>query len=73
MVVLVPVPVVPPGLIVQVPEAGSPFRTTLPVATVHVGGVIVPTVGALGEVGFDTIAEPLGVDVQPFAVIWKFV
>jgi hypothetical protein len=38
--VLVPVPVfVPPGVLVnvQVPVAGKPFRTTLPVATVQVG------------------------------------
>ena len=41
IVVLVPVPavVVPPGDLVkvQVPEAGKPFKTTLPVATVQVG------------------------------------
>jgi hypothetical protein len=41
IVILVPEPVVVtlPGLrvIVQVPEAGSPFRTTLPVATEQVG------------------------------------
>ena len=38
-------PVIPPGLIVQVP-AGRPLSTTLPVATAQVGWVIVPTVGA---------------------------
>ena len=41
IVVLVPVPVVvvPPGerVSVHVPEAGKPERTTLPVATEHVG------------------------------------
>ena len=41
IVVLVPLPVtvVPPGLlvIVQVPVAGNPFKTTLPVASVQVG------------------------------------
>ena len=41
IVVLVPVPVVvvPPGerVIVQVPLAGNSERTTLPVATAHVG------------------------------------
>ena len=41
IVVVVPVPavVVPPGFLVkvQVPEAGNPFRTTLPVATVQEG------------------------------------
>ena len=49
MVVLVPVPVevVPPGVLVkvQVPVAGKPFKTTLPVATAHVGCVMLPTVG----------------------------
>lgn len=35
---------------VQVP-AGNPFRTTLPVATVHVGCVIKPKVGAVGVAG----------------------
>ncbi len=51
MVVVVPVPVIPPGLIVHVPLDGNPFKTTLPVATVHVGCVIVPTVGADGVAG----------------------
>jgi len=41
IVVVVPVPavVVPPGVLVkvQVPEAGKPFKTTLPVATMQVG------------------------------------
>jgi hypothetical protein len=32
-VVLVPVPVIVPGLRVQVPSAGKPLNTTLPVAT----------------------------------------
>ena len=31
IVVVVPVPVIAPGLIVHVPVAGSPFNTTLPV------------------------------------------
>ena len=50
IVLLVPVPVViiPPGLLVNVqfPDEGKPFKTTLPVATSHVGCVIVPIVGA---------------------------
>ena len=45
-----PDPVMFPGLIVQVP-AGNPFRTTLPVATVQVGCVIVPMTGADGVTG----------------------
>ena len=55
MVVLVPVPLVvaPPGLRVrvQLPEEGSPLSTTLPVATLHVGWVIVPTTGVPGVTG----------------------
>ena len=35
MVVVAPVTVMPPGFIVQLP-AGSPFSTTLPVATAQV-------------------------------------
>ena len=50
-VVPVPVWVAPPGLrvSVQVPVAGKPLSTTLPVATEQVGWVIVPTVGAEGS------------------------
>lgn len=50
MVLLVPVPAIAPGLSVQFP-AGNPFKTTLPLATVQVGWVIVPTVGADGVTG----------------------
>jgi hypothetical protein len=53
--VLVPVPdvVFPPGvrIRVQVPADGKPLRTTLPVDTVHVGGVMVPITGAEGVTG----------------------
>jgi hypothetical protein len=54
--ILVPVPVVVtlPGLrvIVHDPEAGSPPRTTLPVAIEQVGCVILPGTGAraIGEI-----------------------
>jgi len=36
--------IIPPGFLVnvQVPAAGKPFKTTLPVGTAHVGCVIVP-------------------------------
>jgi hypothetical protein len=47
IVVVAVLPVMAPGLIVQLP-AGKPFNTTLPVATVQEGCVIVPTVGAVG-------------------------
>ena len=45
--------VVPPGVFVKVqrPVAGKPLKTTLPVAKVHVGCVIVPTIGAVGMAG----------------------
>jgi len=51
-VVVDPVYVVPPGdlVMVQLPE-GRLLRTTLPVATVQVGWVILPTVGAVGVGG----------------------
>ena len=49
---LVPVPVVlmVPGyrISVQVPVAGNPESTTLPVVIVQEGAVIVPTAGAEG-------------------------
>lgn len=47
IVVPEPVPVIDPGLIVQLP-AGRPVNSTLPVARAHVGWVIVPTIGASG-------------------------
>ena len=50
-----PVPdvLIPPGepLIVHVPVVGRPLSTTLPVASVQVGGVIVPIDGADGVGG----------------------
>ena len=60
-VTVTPVPdlTIGPGLIVtvQVPVAGNPFNTTLPVATEHVGWVIVPTVGAVGTAGAALIVK----------------
>jgi len=50
MVVLVPVPAIAPGLMVQFP-AGKPFKVTLPVATVQEGCIITPTAGADGVAG----------------------
>ena len=60
--------VVPPGDLVKVhvPEAGNPFNTTVPVDIAHVGCVIVPTVGAVGDNGWAviiTLAE--AGDMQP--------
>ena len=51
IVLLVPVPVivVPSGNLdnVHVPVDGKLLKTTLPVATVHVGWVIIPTIGGV--------------------------
>ena len=74
MVVEVPVPVVfvPPGLrvSVQVPVAGRPLSTTLPVATVQVGWVMVPTVGAEGVAGCALITTfPEVTEVHPAALV----
>ena len=55
IVVDVPVPVIEPGFIVQVPLAGKSDKTTLPVEVEHVGCVIVPTVGVEGEPGSDKL------------------
>ncbi len=52
IVVLVPVPVIPPGLIFHDPVEGSPVNTTLPVAEEQEEGcVTVPTIGAVGAEG----------------------
>jgi protein involved in polysaccharide export with SLBB domain len=59
--------VVPPGdrVIVEFPD-GRLFSTTLPVATVHVGWVIVPIVGAVGVTGWALIVAFNETDeVQP--------
>jgi hypothetical protein len=72
--VLVPLPVVvtDPGVrvSVHVPVDGSPFNTTLPVATVHVGAVIVPTTGAdgvAGCAGINTLEEKT--EIQPASLV----
>jgi hypothetical protein len=74
IVVLVPVPVevIPPGLRVRVhvPVAGNPFRITLPVETVHVGDMVVPTEGAEGVVGCVFMINPVvAPEVQPTAFV----
>jgi len=53
VVIPVPVEVLPPGNLVSVhvPVDGKPFKTTLPVATVQFGWVIVPVKGAAGVSG----------------------
>lgn len=73
-VVLLPVPVVvtPPGVLVnvQVPDNGKLLNTTLPVATAHVGCVMIPKVGAVGFVGWaliTTLAE--ATEIHPDALV----
>jgi hypothetical protein len=48
IVFVVPVPVIAPGLMVQLPD-GRPFRITLPVELLQVVCVIAPTIGAGGD------------------------
>jgi hypothetical protein len=71
IVALVPVPVIPPGLIVHVPAAGKPFITILPVGVEHSEGcVTVPMTGAVGATGaalITTSAEVL--DIHPVAFV----
>ena len=71
IVVLVPVPAIAPGLIVQVPVAGKPFNTTVPVGAAHEEGcVIVPGIGAVGATGdafITTSADAF--DIHPAAVV----
>ena len=74
MVALVPVPVVvvPPGVLVkvQLPLAGKPFNTTLPVATEQVGWVIIPTIGAVGVAGWVVITTLVDADdIQPETLV----
>ena len=71
MVVVVPVPVIPPGLMVHAPVAGRPFNTTLPVVDVQEEGcVIVPTIGAVGAEGATCmITSAEARDIQPAALV----
>jgi len=70
-VVLVPVPVIFPGLIVQIPVEGKPFNTTLPVGDAHAEGwVTVPTIGAVGAGGGALIITSAdGFDIHPAAEV----
>jgi hypothetical protein len=68
----VPVVVTPPGVLVnvQVPDDGKLLNTTLPVATAHVGCVVIPTVGAIGVAGWalmTTLAE--ATETHPDALV----
>jgi hypothetical protein len=67
IVVVAPLPVMAPGFIVQAPD-GKPLKATLPVGTVQVGWVMVPTIGAVvvGTALMTTLAE--ATEVQPVTV-----
>jgi hypothetical protein len=71
--VLTPVPdvVIPPGLLVNVhvPVAGRPLKSTLPVANIQVGWVMVPTKGAVGNAFIvnDWVAET---EPQPLVTVY---
>ena len=74
IVFVVPVPVVVllPGVLfkVQNPDEGRPLKTTLPVATLDVGCLIVPTMGAEGIDGGVLITIFVDeTDVQPDAFV----
>jgi len=67
-----PVVIILPGVLinVQAPEAGRPFKTTLPVGTLSVGCVIVPIAGAVGVGGCAFItALPDTIEVHPEALV----
>ena len=69
IVLPVPEPAIAPGFIVHDP-VGKPANTTLPVACVQVGCVIVPTVGAAGVDGWMSIITSADTaDVQPEALV----
>ena len=64
--------VVPPGVLVnvQVPVAGKPLNTTLPVDKAHVGCVMPPTFGADGVPGAVLITtSPDTAEIHPDAFV----
>lgn len=63
----VPEPFIPPGLIVQFPN-GKLLSITLPVATVQVGWVIVPTTGDVGITDVIIIFDEAG-EVHPTELV----
>lgn len=71
MIFVAVLPTIPPGLIVQFP-AGRPESSTLPVARVQVGCVIVPTTGAGGAPAaalITTSAETSEVQPEEFVTV----
>jgi hypothetical protein len=69
MVVVVPAPAMLPGLMIQLPE-GKPLNTTDPTGALHIGCIIVPTIGAAGVGGcaFITAADD-GLEEHPAALV----
>jgi hypothetical protein len=70
-IVLVPIPAIHPGLIVQVPVAGNPLKATLPVGDAHEEGwVNKPTIGVPGiPVGASITTLADGRDKHPVAFV----
>jgi len=69
IVVLLPLPAMLPGLMVQLPD-GNPFKTTLPVARAQVGWVMVPIVGAEGVAGCGSMTTlPEVAEMQPSELV----
>ena len=70
ILVVVPVPVIFPGLIVQVPVAGKPLNIISPVETEQEGCEETFAVGAIGVEGKLLITMfAVGVDVHPSAFV----
>ena len=66
IVLVAPVPVMLPGLIVQLP-AGRPFSITEPVGVAHVGCVMPPTTGVAGAAGAAFTVTGVADEIQPAA------
>ena len=66
-----PVTIVPPGVLVnvQLSDEGKLFKTTLPVDSVHVGCVRVPTIGAEGVAGWAFISNTVADETQELSEI----
>jgi hypothetical protein len=69
MVIVLPVPVIAPGLIVHVPE-GNPLNCTLPVATEQEGCITASTLGTEGVTGLAIITALADAsDVHPAELV----
>ena len=69
IVVLLPLPAMLPGLMVQLPD-GNPLNTTLPVASAQLGWVMVPIMGAEGVAGCGSMTTlPEEAEMQPSELV----